>query len=313
MRYHRIHNFIGRHKIPKIYVDNIKQRLYRHDEYYDLLEETKKVNDLNQTKAIDEFNILLADYTRTEVEYKELIKEHHRMYYIEPPQKPILELSSLPSNYFDLRRTDKKRANRAKIDRDKILEAEHDAKLLEWRKELSNYESNQKELLILYPEPIHPRPPVFINPPRIMIQSMPGWKPYYEANIEIDNKILSYFDTIIFQLDTKSKFKAKDMIEIPPEYYEIFDLLKNCGYDVSIKSKDTEVIHHYSEGEGYNHREYTVSEYEICHKIKIKLKVNQCQDENHIMKQILKLITKYYHILMRSFFNWIPSLSSMIR
>jgi hypothetical protein len=273
MRYHRIRNFIDHHKILKIYVDNIKQRLNRLDEYYDLLEETKKVNDLNQTKAIDEFNILLADYTRTKFEYKELIKEHHMMYYIEPPQTPILELSSLPSNYLVLHRTDKKRANRAKRERDKILKAEHDAKLLEWEKELSKYESNQRELLILHPEPIPPRPPVFINPPHIMIQSMPGWKSYYEANIEIDNKTLLYFDAIIFQLDTKFKFKDIIKIEIPPEYLEIFDLLNNCGYDVSIKSKDTEEIHHYSEGEGYNHREYTVSQYEIYHKIKIKIKV----------------------------------------
>jgi hypothetical protein len=172
---------------------------------------------------------------------------------------------------LDLHRTDRKRANRAKRDRDKILEAEYDAKLLEWKKELSNYESNQRELLILHPEPISPRPPVFINPPRIMIQSMPKWKPDYEANIDIDERILSYFDKIIFQLDTKSEFKDMIRIEIPPEYLEIFELLKNCGYEVSIKSKNTKEYHHYSEGEGYNHREYTEIKYELHHKIKIKV------------------------------------------
>jgi hypothetical protein len=270
MRYHRIRDFI-RSRLP-IYVYNIQHRLDRLDAYYALLEETKQVNDLNQTKAMNEFNILLADYTRAQFECKELIKEHHKKYHIEPPQtqKPILELSSLPSNYLDLHRTDRKRANRAKRDRDKILEAEYDAKLLEWRKELSNYESNQRELLILHPEPIPPRPPFYINPPRITIESMRGWKQEY-VKIETDIQTLSYFDKIIFQLDTKSEFKDMIRIKIPPEYLEIFELLENCGYEVSIKSKNTEEYHHYSEGEGYNHREYTVIEYEMHHKIKIKM------------------------------------------
>ena len=269
MRYHHIRDFIRDR--PEIYVFDIKYILDRVDAYYTLLEETKQVNDLKRTKATNEFNILLADYTRAQFELKELMKEHHRKYYIEPPQtqRPILELSSLPSNYLDLHRTDRKRANRAKRDRDKILEAEYDAKLLEWRKELSNYESNQRELLILHPEPIPPRPPFYINPPRITIESMPGWKPEY-ANIETDIQTLSYFDRIIFELDTKSKFKDRIRIKIPPEYWKIFNLLENCGYVVSIKSKDTPEYHHYSEGEGYNHREYTEIEYEMHHKIKIK-------------------------------------------
>jgi hypothetical protein len=270
MRYPGIRDFIiGR---PEIYVYNIQHRLDRVEAYYTLLGETKQVNDLNRTKAIDDFNMLLAEYWQAEFEWKELMKEHHRKYYIEPPQtqKPILELSSLPSNYLDLHRTDRKRANRAKRDRDRILEAEYDDKLLEWRKEFSNYELNQRELLILHPEPTHPKLPVSINPPRITIESMPGWKPEY-VKIETDIQTLSYFDRIIFELDTKSKFKDMIRIKIPPEYLEIFDLLKNCGYGVSIKSKDTPEYHHYSEGEGYNHREYTEIEYEMHHKIKIKI------------------------------------------
>jgi len=270
MRYHHIRDFIRDR--PEIYVFNIQHRLYRLDAYYALLKETKQENDLNQTKAMNEFNILLADYTRAQFEWKLLMDEHRRRYYIEPPQtqKPILELSSLPSDYLDLHRTDRKRANRAKRDRDKILEAEYDAKLLEWRKELSNYESNQRELLILHPEPIPPIPPFYINPPRITIESMPGWKPEY-ANIETDEKTLSYFDKIIFQFDTKSEFKDMIRKEISPEYLEIFELLENCGYEVSIKSKNTEEYHHYSEGAGYNHREYTVIKYEIHNKIKINV------------------------------------------
>jgi hypothetical protein len=151
------------------------------------------------------------------------------------------------------------------------LRLEYEEKYAEYEKrELIPYLLNQRELLVLHPEPKPPNIPLLINPPRITIESMPGWRPEY-ADIETYKQTLLYLNRIISALDNKSKFKDMIRIKIPPEYLEIFDLLKNCGYKVSIKLKIIPEYHHYSEGEGYNHREYTEIVDEEHYKIKIKI------------------------------------------
>ena len=144
MEYSGIRDFIrGR---PSIYVFNIVRILDRLDEYDALLEETKQANANNQTKTTNEYNMSLAAYNQEKSEWIQNKIQHNKLCYTERPQRPILELSSLPSNYAELHRTDRKRANRTKRETDTQLRIEYEEKYAEYEKrELIPYLLNQKE------------------------------------------------------------------------------------------------------------------------------------------------------------------------